>query len=165
MQTLNENRELKHKMTLFNSLFCFWTYCGIAVASLWPHLLPCQRPSWVESRWYQPQTRAGSLCTLIQIFWWISYYNPFKDIIEKPARLKLAPHEFESPAWIELGALTEGGKTLGVRPSYSGDPEVCLTCSTQSVWQSNSHSLKSHWLTHLPGRLTCLTPQQTIFLY
>jgi hypothetical protein len=69
-------------------------------------------------------------------------------------------HEFESPAWIELVALAEGGKTLGVRPSYSGDPEVimsCLTCSTQSgCVMCNSRSLASHWQTHLPGRLTSL---------
>jgi hypothetical protein len=29
-------------------------------------------------------------------------------------------HEYESPAQIELGVLTEGGKTLGVRSSYKG---------------------------------------------
>ncbi len=28
-------------------------------------------------------------------------------------------HEFESPAWIEFGVLTESGKTLGVRSSYN----------------------------------------------
>jgi hypothetical protein len=97
MQTLKETRELRHKMTLFNSLFSFLTDCCIAVASLWPHLLPCQSPSWVGLRWCQPQTRAGSLCTLIQIFWWISYYNPFKDILKKP---------FETPTSIRLASLS-----------------------------------------------------------
>jgi hypothetical protein len=28
-------------------------------------------------------------------------------------------HKLESPAWIELGALTKGGKTLGVRSFYN----------------------------------------------
>ncbi len=61
-------------------------------------------------------------------------------------------HEFESPAWIELGALTEDGKTLRVRSFYSGDSNVilsCLKCSTQYVWLLNARRLERHWQTHL----------------
>jgi hypothetical protein len=65
-------------------------------------------------------------------------------------------HEFESPAWIELGALTEDGKTLGIRSFYSGDPDVilsCLTWSTQSVRLLNALNLALHWQTYFPDAM------------
>ncbi len=39
-------------------------------------------------------------------------------------------HEFESSAFKEIGALTKSGKTLGVRSSCSGDPNVIRSCVT-----------------------------------
>ncbi len=68
-------------------------------------------------------------------------------------------HEFVSPAMIKFGALTEGGKTLEVRSSYNGDPDVIMSrlkCSKKSVWLHNARSLTCHLQTHL---------QQTILLY
>jgi hypothetical protein len=64
-------------------------------------------------------------------------------------------HEFESPAWIELNAPSEGGKTLGIRSFYSGDPDVmsCLTCKTQSVWMRNALNLALHWQTYFPDAM------------
>jgi hypothetical protein len=75
------------------------------------------------------------------------YIKKYKTV-EKPAKtqtsiqlashLVKAPtsrsggHEFESPIWRELGALTQSGKTLGVRSFYSGDPDV-ITLSCQFV--------------------------------
>jgi hypothetical protein len=95
--------------------------------------------------------------------------------VEKPAEtqtsIALASHlarvrnflsggrEFVFPAMIKFGALTESGKILGARSSYSGDPDVImsrLTCSKKSVWLHNARSLACHWQTHL---------QQTILLY
>jgi hypothetical protein len=83
--------------------------------------------------------------------------------------------------WIDVGALTEGGKTLGVRSSYSGDPDMiksCLTCSTQSVWLRNGRSLACYWQTHLTNamadntcsvktgqnRITWKTPSRAAFV-
>jgi hypothetical protein len=72
-------------------------------------------------------------------------------------------HEFKSPMQRELGALTKSGKTLGVRPFYSGGPDV-ITWSCQSVKLHSTRSLACHWQTHMPGSLSCPTPQQTILL-
>ncbi len=75
--------------------------------------------------------------------------------VEKPAEtqtnFRLASHlvrapnsrsggpEFKSPMWRELSALTKSGKILGVRPFYSGDPDVITVClaalhSQASIW-------------------------------
>ncbi len=55
-------------------------------------------------------------------------------------------------------ALTQSGKTLGVRTLLSGDPDVMcehaagvIICSSQSVWLRNTGSLALHWQTHLPN--------------
>ncbi len=75
----------------------------------------------------------------------LNEHNEYKyEVVEKAAKfftsIRLASHfarvpnswsgghEFESPAWIELGALTEDGKTLGIRYFHSGDPNMIMSC-------------------------------------
>jgi hypothetical protein len=64
-------------------------------------------------------------------------------------------YEFVFPAMTELGALNEGGKTLGVRSSYSGDPDVIMSCLTCTVANILSGCITlAVW--HATGRLTRL---------
>ncbi len=78
-------------------------------------------------------------------------------------------HEFEPPSWTWIWC-SDNIEGLWGTVFYISDLDVimsCLTCSKLSVWlQQLGTSLADSLArqTHLPGRLTCPTPLQTILL-